>query len=235
LSLFGVEITTQAKWHSLPCARKIVFIVHWTFAPHSDSLSFHYINPRHHRPLPSSHSPLPCPLSTASLRGLHTPMLRRLTAIPRPAAALVRQAVQARSFSKPAVAASNVVLELDANKVGNEIRKRGLTSAVANRDGGMDRVSIIKSDVERAKLLAALVTKMRHRLRALRELGLATDMHRTLSSVSSTRSAPARRLSVTSASSLSLPRLLLPVVSSPRPSLPSSSAYLVVARSCSQY
>jgi len=67
-------------------------------------------------------------------------MLRRFTAVSRPAAAVARQALkpQTRAFSK------NVVLELDAGKVGNEIRKRGLTSAVANRDGGMDRDTIIR-------------------------------------------------------------------------------------------
>lgn len=73
-------------------------------------------------------------------------MLRRITALPRPAAALARVApFQARAYAKPA--ASNVVLELDAKKVGNEIRKRGLTNAVANRDGGMDRVSVAQIQI----------------------------------------------------------------------------------------
>lgn len=67
-------------------------------------------------------------------------MIRRLSALPRPvAAALARPALQTRSFAKSAIA-SNAVLELDTRKVGNEIRKRGLTSAVTSRDGGMDRV-----------------------------------------------------------------------------------------------
>lgn len=64
-------------------------------------------------------------------------MLRRLTALPRPAAVL--RAGQ-RGYVKPA-ASFKPVLELDVHKVGSEIRKRGLTNVVNNtRDGGMDRV-----------------------------------------------------------------------------------------------
>lgn len=73
-------------------------------------------------------------------------MLRRISNLQRPAVqALARSA--ARGYVKPAaVGASNIVLELDSKKVGHEIRKRGLTSAVQNgRDGGMDRVSLFSA------------------------------------------------------------------------------------------
>lgn len=67
-------------------------------------------------------------------------MLPRLTKLHRPAAAL-RAAT--RGYVAPAAPlAKSTVLELDAKKVGAEIRKRGLTNVVTNtRDGGMDRVS----------------------------------------------------------------------------------------------
>lgn len=71
-------------------------------------------------------------------------MLRRVSTLPGLAVqASARTA--ARGYVKPAaVGASNIVLELDAKKVGSEIRKRGLSSQVQNlRDGGMDRVSVI--------------------------------------------------------------------------------------------
>lgn len=73
-------------------------------------------------------------------------MLPRLTKLNRPAAALARSAQ--RSYVKPATAAhlaaqSSPLFQFDVKKVGAEIRKRGLTNAVANtRDGGMDRVSL---------------------------------------------------------------------------------------------
>ncbi|WWC64034.1 N-acetyl-gamma-glutamyl-phosphate reductase [Kwoniella dejecticola CBS 10117] len=79
-------------------------------------------------------------------------MLRRCSNLPRSALKLSRPA--ARAFTKPSapVAASsqlstkdNVLFELDVKKVGNEIRKRGLTSALGGqREGGMDRDTIIR-------------------------------------------------------------------------------------------
>lgn len=63
-------------------------------------------------------------------------MLPRLSKLPR--SALARVAAR-RAYVAPATA--KPVLELDVKKVGSEIRKRGLTNAIANtRDGGMDRV-----------------------------------------------------------------------------------------------
>ncbi|WVN87932.1 N-acetyl-gamma-glutamyl-phosphate reductase [Cryptococcus depauperatus CBS 7841] len=61
-----------------------------------------------------------------------------------------------RAFVKPSISLSaskqlagkdsrNVLFELDVQKVGNEIKKRGLTNALsAQRDGGMDRDTIIR-------------------------------------------------------------------------------------------
>jgi N-acetyl-gamma-glutamyl-phosphate reductase/acetylglutamate kinase len=67
-------------------------------------------------------------------------MLPRLSKLPR--SALARVAAR-RAYVAPATA--KPVLELDVKKVGSEIRKRGLTNAVANtRDGGMDRDTIIR-------------------------------------------------------------------------------------------
>ncbi|KAK8843320.1 N-acetyl-gamma-glutamyl-phosphate reductase [Kwoniella newhampshirensis] len=80
-------------------------------------------------------------------------MLRRSINIPRTTLSVSRPATTARAFTKPSLPVSassqltksNVVLELDVKKVGNEIRKRGLTSALSNqRDGGMDRDTIIR-------------------------------------------------------------------------------------------
>lgn len=73
-------------------------------------------------------------------------MFRRLPALRR--AAALQKPVASRAFTKPSapvaassqLSSSNVVLELDTKQVGNEIRKRGLSGAVAGRDGGMDRV-----------------------------------------------------------------------------------------------
>lgn len=63
-------------------------------------------------------------------------MLSRLSKLPRPALA---RAAARRAYVAPAT--TKPVLELDAKKVGTEIRKRGLTNAIVNtRDGGMDRV-----------------------------------------------------------------------------------------------
>ncbi|WVQ81246.1 N-acetyl-gamma-glutamyl-phosphate reductase [Cryptococcus sp. DSM 104549] len=80
-------------------------------------------------------------------------MLRRTT-LPRSllASSLSRTAAT-RAFSKPSAPAnasaqlssSNVLFELDVKKVGNEIRKRGLTSSLGGqREGGMDRDTIIR-------------------------------------------------------------------------------------------
>jgi N-acetyl-gamma-glutamyl-phosphate reductase/acetylglutamate kinase len=80
-------------------------------------------------------------------------MIPRAAALSRPAASAARRTAAAaattpaRHFSANAAASqlnkSNVVLELDAKKVGTEIRKRGLANVVSSstRDGGMDRVS----------------------------------------------------------------------------------------------
>ncbi|WWC91220.1 N-acetyl-gamma-glutamyl-phosphate reductase [Kwoniella dendrophila CBS 6074] len=80
-------------------------------------------------------------------------MLRRCSNIPRSALNLSRPAT--RAFTKPSAPVSasalqlstkeNVLFELDVKKVGHEIRKRGLTSAIgAQREGGMDRDTIIR-------------------------------------------------------------------------------------------
>lgn len=76
-------------------------------------------------------------------------MTRRLLSLPR--IPVLFYCLTRRAFSKPSLPlpvrarsrVSNAVLELDARKVGCEIRRRGLTSAVGGppRDGGMDRVS----------------------------------------------------------------------------------------------
>ena len=76
-------------------------------------------------------------------------MIRRLRNLPRSSA--LRLPSSRRAFSKPSTPLStstrlsnpDVLFELSASKVGNEIRKRGMASAlsVAHRDGGMDRVS----------------------------------------------------------------------------------------------
>ncbi|WVR09073.1 N-acetyl-gamma-glutamyl-phosphate reductase [Kwoniella sp. DSM 27419] len=84
-------------------------------------------------------------------------MLRRSTNIPRSALKLQRAAINStRAFAKPSTPVSasasqlssskdNVLFELDVKKVGSEIRKRGLTSAVnGQREGGMDRDTIIR-------------------------------------------------------------------------------------------
>ena len=87
-------------------------------------------------------------------------MLRRFSSLPRTAVSVTR-AGGVRSFSKPSallsastqLSSSNVILELDAKKVGNEIRKRGLANAIVggSRDHGMDRVSLSScSDGERS-------------------------------------------------------------------------------------
>jgi len=48
-----------------------------------------------------------------------------------------------------------VVLELDAKKVGQEIRKRGLSSAISHgREGGMDRVSVYDRGVLTVRILS---------------------------------------------------------------------------------
>lgn len=83
-------------------------------------------------------------------------MIPRAAALSRPAASAARRTAAAaattpaRQFSANAAASqlnkSNVVLELDAKKVGTEIRKRGLANVVSSstRDGGMDRDTIIR-------------------------------------------------------------------------------------------
>ncbi|WRT69050.1 protein arg11, mitochondrial [Kwoniella shivajii] len=80
-------------------------------------------------------------------------MLRRCSNIPRSALNLSKPAV--RAFTKPSLPVSasasqlsskdNVLFELDVKKVGNEIRKRGLSGALSGqREGGMDRDTIIR-------------------------------------------------------------------------------------------
>ncbi|KAL7421255.1 hypothetical protein Q5752_004140 [Cryptotrichosporon argae] len=69
-------------------------------------------------------------------------MLRRL---PVASCALRIRAFSSAPAARAPQVASNVVLELDAAKVGREIRKRGLANAIAaQRDGGMDRDTIIR-------------------------------------------------------------------------------------------
>lgn len=74
-------------------------------------------------------------------------MFRRISSVSRPVAAQLARPAVARGFAKSvpsAVSASDIVLQLEAKKIGSEIRKRGLSNAVANntRDGGMDRVCL---------------------------------------------------------------------------------------------
>lgn len=75
-------------------------------------------------------------------------MLRRCAKLPRSALNVARPATRAfTKLSLPAASqlnsssSSNVILELDVKSVGNEIRKRGLTSALSANQGGLDKVS----------------------------------------------------------------------------------------------
>ncbi|OCF39758.1 N-acetyl-gamma-glutamyl-phosphate reductase [Kwoniella heveanensis CBS 569] len=82
-------------------------------------------------------------------------MLRRCSNLPRSALKVARPTAT-RAFTKPSAPvsassqlaskdSSNVLFELDVKKVGNEIRKRGLTSSInGQREGGMDRDTIIR-------------------------------------------------------------------------------------------
>ncbi|RXK39280.1 acetylglutamate kinase [Tremella mesenterica] len=78
-------------------------------------------------------------------------MLRRVPVLPRRAISLTRPSGPRFLSTVPlpistASSSRNVILELDARKVGNEIRKRGLVNMLssAQRDGGMDRDTIIR-------------------------------------------------------------------------------------------
>lgn len=67
-------------------------------------------------------------------------MLRRITpSIARSARSL--STTTPKQAPKPVASTSNVLFNLDAKKVGHEIRKRGLVSATGGMGAGMDRVS----------------------------------------------------------------------------------------------
>lgn len=70
-------------------------------------------------------------------------MFRRIpVAVARSSRAL---STTAQRQTPKSVASSNVLFNLEASKVGHEIRKRGLVNAAGGMGAGMDRVSVLGS------------------------------------------------------------------------------------------